>query len=94
VLFVGIDHGSFLFFSFQREVHMIHDYAAKGSAATAHQLYHIGQHIIYKGEKAQVLETKPVFTIRIQGKSHVICGNIFGDIQPSDDRVFNGQTIR
>jgi len=29
------------------------------------------------------LEVKPVFTIRISGKSHVICGNIFQDVKPS-----------
>jgi hypothetical protein len=53
------------------------------SAAQADQLYRRGQHIIYKGEDAQVLEVKPVFTIRISGRSHVICGNIFQDVQPS-----------
>lgn len=53
------------------------------SAAKADQLYRRGQHIMYKGEDAQVLEVKPVFTIRISGKSHVICGNIFKDVKPS-----------
>ena len=53
------------------------------AAEKAAQLYRRGQHIIYKGEDAQVLEVKPVFTIRISGKSHVICGNIFNDIKPS-----------
>lgn len=52
-------------------------------ASAAEHLYRRGQHIIYKGEDAQVLEVKPVFTIRISGKSHVICGNIFQDIQPT-----------
>jgi hypothetical protein len=64
---------------------MIRDYEAKGSVTKVNQLYHIGQHIVYKGEDAQVLETKPVFTIRIKGKSHVICGNIFNDVRPSDN---------
>ena len=49
----------------------------------ADQLYRPGQHIIYKGEDARILEVKPVFTIRISGKSHVICGNIFQDVKPS-----------
>jgi hypothetical protein len=53
------------------------------AAAQADQLYRRGQHIIYKGEDAQVLEVKPVFTIRISGRSHVICGNIFQDVKPS-----------
>lgn len=49
----------------------------------ADQLYRRGQHVFYKGEDARVLEVKPVFTIRISGKSHVICGNIFQDVKPS-----------
>jgi hypothetical protein len=53
--------------------------------AQADLLYRRGQHIIYKGEDAQVLEVKPVFTIRISGRSHVICGNIFNDVKPSKD---------
>jgi hypothetical protein len=64
---------------------MIHDYEVKDSAIKEHQLYHRGQHIVYKGEDAQVLEIKPVFTISIKGKSHVICGNIFNDVRPSDN---------
>jgi hypothetical protein len=53
--------------------------------AQADLLYRRGQHIMYKGEDAQVLEVKPVFTIRISGRSHVICGNIFNDVKPSKD---------
>jgi len=49
----------------------------------ADQRYRPGQHVFYKGEDARVLEVKPVFTIRISGKSHVICGNIFQDVKPS-----------
>ncbi len=51
--------------------------------AQADLLYRRGQHIMYKGEDAQVLEVRPVFTIRISGRSHVICGNIFNDVKPS-----------
>ena len=51
--------------------------------AQADLLYRRGQHIMYKGEDAQVLEVKPVFTIRISGRSHVICGNILNDVEPS-----------
>jgi hypothetical protein len=55
------------------------------AAVTADKGYRRGQHIIYKGEDAQVLEVKPVFTIRISGTSHVICGNIFQDVEPSEN---------
>jgi hypothetical protein len=53
------------------------------SAAQADQLYRRGQHIMYKGEDAQIIEVTPVFTIRISGRSHVICGNVFKDVQPA-----------
>lgn len=59
------------------------NYEGKESFLTAHEPYHRGQLILYKGEDAQVLEVKPVFTIRIKGKSHVVCGNIFNDVRPS-----------
>ena len=44
--------------------------------------YQKGQKIIYKGQEASILEIKPVFTIRIKGKGHVVCGNILNDISP------------
>lgn len=49
--------------------------------------YRRGQHIFYKGEDAWVLKVNPVFTIRVSGTSHVICGNIFNDVEPSDDET-------
>lgn len=55
------------------------------AAGKADKRYRRGQHIVYKGEDAQVLEVNPVFTIRISGKSHVICGNIFKDVEPSEN---------
>lgn len=64
---------------------MIDRHEVNAPARKENQLYHRGQHIFYKGEDAQVLEIKPVFTIRIKGKSHVICGNIFKDVRPSDN---------
>lgn len=48
--------------------------------------YRKGQHIFYKGENAQVLEVKPVFTIKIEGRCHVVCGNILDDVRPAFDR--------
>jgi len=59
------------------------NYEVRECASKANELYHRGQLIVYKGEDAQVLEVKPVFTIRIKGKSHVVCGNIFNDVRPS-----------
>jgi len=64
---------------------MIDKHEVKDPAIKEHLIYHRGQHVVYKGEDAQVLEIKPVFTIRIKGKSHVICGNIFNDMRPSDN---------
>jgi hypothetical protein len=63
---------------------MIDKYDTKASLGETNPLYHRGQYIVYKGEEAQVLEVKPVFTISIKGKSHVICGNIFNDVRPSE----------
>ena len=45
--------------------------------------YHKGQKIVYKGEDAHVIEVEPVFTIRINNKCHVICGNILDEVSPS-----------
>lgn len=58
------------------------DGEVKKCEAKTNELFHRGQLIVYKGEDAQVLEVKPVFTIRIKGKSHVICGNIVNDVRP------------
>ena len=65
------------------EVYMVDAVVYREPVAQADLLYRRGQHIMYKGEDAQVLEVKPVFTIRISGRSHVICGNIFNDVKPS-----------
>jgi hypothetical protein len=64
---------------------MVDKYEVKESPNKINQCYRKGQHIFYKGEDAQVLEVKPVFIIRIKGTSHVICGNIFNDVRPSDN---------
>lgn len=61
---------------------MDENHEVKESSQETSELYHRGQYILYKGEDAQVLEVKPVFTIRIKGKSHVICGNIANDVRP------------
>ena len=46
------------------------------------RIYHKGQKVIYRGQEANILEIKPVFTIRIKGKGHVVCGNIVNDVSP------------
>ena len=38
--------------------------------------YRKGQSIYYKGDEAKILDVKPVFTIKIKGKSHIMCGDI------------------
>jgi hypothetical protein len=63
---------------------MINKYEVKEHPGKTNELYHKGQHIVYKGEDAEVLEVKPIFTIRVIGVCHVICGNILrDDIRPS-----------
>ena len=34
-----------------------------------------GQYIFYKGDEAKILDVKPVFTIKIEGKNKIVCGN-------------------
>ena len=40
------------------------------------QTYRKGQSIFYKGDEARILDVKPVFIIKIKGKSKVICGDV------------------
>jgi selenophosphate synthetase-related protein len=53
------------------------------SAVKANEPYHKGQKILYKGEDAHVIEVEPVLTISLDGKYHVICGNISDEVRPS-----------
>lgn len=64
---------------------MAENLECNGTDMKADTLYRRGEHIFYKGADARILEVHPVFTIRISGTSHVICGNIFQDIKPSKD---------
>ena len=52
------------------------------STSQRKKMYQKGQKIIYRGQEANILEVKPVFTIRIKGKGHVVCGNIVNDVSP------------
>lgn len=46
------------------------------------RIYHKGQKVIYRGQEANIVALKPVLTIRIKGKGHVVCGNILRDVTP------------
>ena len=37
--------------------------------------YFKGQCILYKGVEARILDVQPIFTIKIEGKNQIICGN-------------------
>ena len=47
------------------------------------RMYQKGQRIIYQGNESEIIEISPVLTIRIVGKSHVLCGNtLYNEIMP------------
>ena len=46
------------------------------------ELFHKGQRVYYKGREAKVINVNPVFTIRIEGKHEIICGNIVNELIP------------
>ena len=62
---------------------MDNKYEITESPIKVNEPYHKGQRIVYKGEDAHVIEVKPVFIISMDGKYHVICGNILDEIRPS-----------
>ena len=46
-------------------------------------IFHKGQLVLYKGRKASVLGIRPVFTLKINGKCEVICGNtLLNEVSP------------
>jgi hypothetical protein len=46
-------------------------------------MFYKGQVILYKGRKASVLDIRPVFTLRINGKCEIICGNtLLNEVSP------------
>jgi len=57
------------------------NYDISKSASKADELYHKGQRIVYKGEAAYVIEVNPVFTIKIDGKCRVVCGDILDEVR-------------
>ena len=52
------------------------DIPDKECSLKADSAYRKGQSIYYKGDEAKILDVKPVLTIKIKGKSHLICGNV------------------
>ena len=54
----------------------------KGSAINEEGLFFKGQRVIYQGREAKVININPVFTIRIEGKNEIICGNIANELIP------------
>ena len=34
-----------------------------------------GQTVIYQGEEASILDVKPVLTIKVKNKGHIVCGD-------------------
>lgn len=58
-------------------------------AVTTEQTYCKGQYIFYQGDEAKILDVKPVFTIKLEGKNKIICGNaILQDVCLKDKRDF------
>ena len=52
----------------------------KRSAINEDVLFSKGQRVIYQGREAKVINVNPVFTIRIEGKHEIICGNIANEL--------------
>ena len=54
----------------------------KGKAIYEDEPFFKGQRVIYQGREAKVININPVFTIRIEGKHEIICGNIANEVSP------------
>ena len=52
----------------------------KGRAINEDVSFYRGQRVIYQGREAKVINVNPVFTIRIEGKDEIICGNIANEL--------------
>ena len=67
---------NFPFFYKERERALMANDHYNGYALRTETTYRKGQSIFYKGDKAKVLDVKPVFTIIIQDKNKIMCGNV------------------
>jgi hypothetical protein len=54
----------------------------KGIGIHEDVLFYKGQRVIYQGREAKVINVNPVFTIRIEGKHEIICGDIANEVSP------------
>ena len=54
----------------------------KGRAIHEEVLFYKGQRVMYQGREAKVINVNPVFTIRIEGKHEIICGDIANEVSP------------
>ena len=54
----------------------------KGRAIHGDVVFYKGQRVIYQGRDAKVINVNPVFTIRIEGKHEIICGDIANEVSP------------
>ena len=54
----------------------------KGKSINEDVLFYKGKRVIYQGREAKVINVNPVFTIRIEGKYEIICGNIANELNP------------
>ena len=52
----------------------------EGKAINKDEFFHKGQRVIYQGREAKVINVNPVFTIRIEGKYEIICGDIANEL--------------
>ena len=51
------------------------DSRSSACAGKTEHTYGKGQCILYKGVEARILDVQPIFTIKIEGKNQIICGN-------------------
>ena len=54
----------------------------EGNAIYKDERFYKGQRVFYKGREAKVINVNPVFTIRIEGKHEIICGDIANELSP------------
>jgi len=67
---------NFPFLYMEREMAlMANDHYNGCSSLRTETTYRKGQSIFYKGDKAKILDVKPVFIIKIEGKNKVVCGD-------------------
>lgn len=57
----------------------------EGYSAEIKRMHQKLQRIMYQGNEAEIIAISPVLTLRIVGKSQVMCGNIlYKEVTPQD----------